>query len=131
MYQKDGGAFPDPILNLTWRHKQPDDPSPEELAREFSGRALKDVTDPKDPTKVLVKAGEQLNGFAELRDDGSTACGCWIFAGCWSEKGNLMARRDNSDPYGIGQTLNWAFAWPANRRILYNRASCDADGQAL
>ncbi len=47
------------------------------------------------------------------------------------EKGNLMARRDNSDPYGIGQTLNWAYAWPANRRVLYNRASCDAERQAL
>ena len=78
---------------------------------------------------MLLKAGQQLNGFAELRDDGSTACGCWIFSGCWSEKGNLMARRDNSDPFGIGQTLNWAFAWPANRRILYNRASCDLTGK--
>ncbi len=129
MYRKDGGAFPDPILNLAWRHRQPDNPSPEELAKEFSGMALKDLTDPKDPTKVLLKAGQQLNGFAELRDDGSTACGCWIFSGCWSEKGNLMARRDNSDPYGIGQTLNWAFSWPANRRILYNRASCDVSGK--
>jgi formate dehydrogenase major subunit len=129
LYQKEGGAFPDPILNLTWKHKRVDSPSPEELAKEFSGKALKDVTDPKDATKVLVKAGEQLNGFAELRDDGSTACGCWIFSGAWSEKGNLMARRDNSDPFGIGQTLNWAFAWPANRRVLYNRASCDPSGK--
>ncbi len=40
-----------------------------------------------------------------------------------------MARRDNSDPTGIGQTVNWAFAWPANRRVLYNRASCDLDGK--
>jgi formate dehydrogenase major subunit len=129
MYKKDGGAFPDPILNLTWKHRQPNAPSPEELAKEFSGKALKDVIDPKDATKVLVKAGEQLNGFAELRDDGSTSCGCWIFSGAWSEKGNLMARRDNSDPFGIGQTLNWAFAWPANRRILYNRSSCDPSGK--
>jgi formate dehydrogenase major subunit len=129
MYKKDGGAFPDPVLNLTWKHRQPNSPSAEELAKEYSGRALKDVTDPKDPTKVLVKAGDQLNGFAELRDDGSTSCGCWIFSGSWSEKGNLMARRDNSDPFGIGQTLNWAFAWPANRRILYNRASCDPSGK--
>lgn len=129
MYKKDGGAFPDPILNLTWKYRQPDAPSAEELAKEFSGKALADVTDPKDKTKVLVKAGEQLNGFAELRDDGSTSCGCWIFSGAWSEKGNLMARRDNSDPYGIGQTLNWAYAWPLNRRILYNRASCDVAGK--
>jgi formate dehydrogenase-N alpha subunit len=129
MYQTDGGAFPDPILNLSWKHRQPNSPAPDELAKEFSGKALQDVTDPKDASKVLVKAGEQLNGFAELRDDGSTACGCWIFAGSWSEKGNLMARRDNSDPSGIGQTLNWAFAWPANRRVLYNRASCDVAGK--
>ena len=129
LYAKEGGAYPEPILRLAWKYKQPDDPSPEELAREFSGTALQDVTDPKDTSKVLVKAGQQLNGFAELRDDGSTACGCWIFAGSWSEKGNLMARRDNSDPFGLGQTLNWAFAWPANRRILYNRASCDPAGK--
>lgn len=129
LYKAEGGAFPDPILNLTWRFKQPNNPSPDELAREFSGRAIKDVTDPKDPTKVLVKAGEQLNGFSELRDDGTTACGCWIFAGAWSEKGNLMARRDSADPWGIGQHLGWAFAWPANRRVLYNRASCDAEGK--
>lgn len=129
MYRKDGGSFPDPILNLTWNHRRPTAPSPEELAKEFSGQALKDLTDPKDPAKVLLKAGRQLNGFAELRDDGTTACGCWIFSGAWSEQGNLMARRDNSDPYGIGQTLNWAFAWPANRRILYNRASCDVSGK--
>lgn len=129
LYQKEGGAFPEPILNLTWQYRQPENPSPEELAKEYSGTALQDLADPKDPAKVLLKAGQQLNGFAELRDDGSTACGCWLFSGAWPEKGNLMARRDNSDPYGIGETLNWAFSWPANRRILYNRASCDVDGK--
>jgi formate dehydrogenase major subunit len=129
MYKKEGGAFPDAILNTTWPYKIVDSPSAEELAREFSGKALADVTDPKDPTKVLAKAGEQLAGFAQLRDDGSTACGCWIFAGSWSQAGNLMARRDNSDPSGLGNTLNWAYAWPANRRILYNRASCDPSGK--
>jgi formate dehydrogenase-N alpha subunit len=128
LYQKEGGKFPDPILNLTWNHKNPAEPDPQELAREFSGRALADVTDPKTKA-VLRKAGEQLDGFAQLRDDGSTSCGCWIFSGAWSEKGNLMARRDNSDPTGIGNTLNWAFAWPANRRVLYNRASCDPSGK--
>ena len=129
MYAKDGGAFPDPVLNLTWPYLMQHEPSPEELAREYSGKALRDITDPAFPGKVLVKAEQQLNGFAELRDDGSTSCGCWIFAGCWPEPGNLMARRDNSDPYGIGQTLNWAFSWPANRRVLYNRASCDVEGR--
>ena len=67
--------------------------------------------------------------FAQLRDDGSTTSGCWIFAGSWTQAGNQMGRRDNSDPTGIGQTLGWAWAWPANRRVLYNRASCDLKGK--
>jgi formate dehydrogenase major subunit len=129
MYRTEGGAFPDPILNLTWPYARPDDPLPEELAREYSGKALKDLTDPKDPTKVTRKAGEQLAAFAELRNDGTTTSGCWIFCGAWGPTGNLMARRDNSDPTGIGQTLNWAYSWPANRRVLYNRASCDPNGK--
>ena len=129
MYQKDGGAYPDPIVKLSWPYLHADNPSPEELAKEYNGKALTDLVDPKDATKVTRKAGEQLAGFSELRDDGSTASGCWIFCGAWGPTGNLMARRDNSDPSGIGQTLNWAWAWPANRRVLYNRASCDASGK--
>ncbi len=129
LYKKEGGAFPEPILNLTWNYKIPQAPSAEELAKEFNGKALADVTDPKDPTKVLVKAGEQLAGFAQLRDDGSTACGCWLFSGSWTDKGNQMARRDSSDPSGLGNTLNWAWAWPVNRRVLYNRASLDPAGK--
>ena len=128
MYAKEGGAFPEPILKLTWAYTQPAKPSPEELLREINGRALADVLDPKDPSKVLVKAGEQLPGFAMLRDDGSTTCGNWIYCGVWSQAGNNSARRDNSDPSGLGQTLNWGFAWPANRRIIYNRASADLAG---
>jgi len=129
LYQAEGGAFPDPIVKLTWPYKIADKPSAEELAMEYNGKALADLPDPKDKTKVLAKAGEQLAGFGLLRDDGTTACGCWIYAGAWTQAGNQMARRDNSDPYGIGQTLNWAWAWPANRRILYNRASSDPSGK--
>lgn len=134
-YVKEGGAFPDPIVNLTWPYKIPNSPSSEELAMEYNGRALEDVLapvdpkDPKAPQKVLVKAGEQVAGFGLLRDDGTTACGCWIYAGAWTQAGNQMARRDNSDPWGIGQTLNWAWAWPANRRILYNAASSAPNGK--
>lgn len=129
MYAKDGGKLPEPILNLTWPHRIANKPSPEELLMEISGKALGDVFDPKDKTKVLAKSGEQLAGFAQLRDDGSTSCGNWIYGGSWSQSGNLTARRDNSDPSGLGQTLNWGFAWPANRRIIYNRASCDLAGK--
>ena len=125
-YIKDGGAFPDPIVKLTWPYKIPHSPSAQELAMEYNGRALTDLLDAKDPSKPpTAKAGEQLSGFGLLRDDGSTASGCWIYSGAWTQAGNQMARRDNADPYGIGQALNWSWAWPANRRILYNAASTD------
>jgi formate dehydrogenase major subunit len=129
LYKTEGGAFADPILGLSWPYRIPGDPSSEELAREYSGKALADLTDPKDKTKIIRKAGEQLDGFAQLKDDGTTSCGCWIYNGAWTQGGNQMARRDNSDPFGNGQTLNWAWSWPANRRILYNRASCDPSGR--
>jgi formate dehydrogenase major subunit len=129
LYQTEGGAFPDPILNLTWSYKNPDEPTPEELAKEMNGYALADVFDPNDPTKKILEKGKQLPGFAALRDDGTTASGCWIFSGCFTEAGNMMARRDNSDPDNTGAYPKWTFAWPANRRILYNRASCDVNGK--
>jgi formate dehydrogenase major subunit len=129
LYAKEGGALPDPILNLTWDYKIPAKPSPDELAREFNGKALADLPDPKDKTKTLAKAGEQLATFAHLQDDGTTSCGCWIFCGSWPQTGNAMARRDASDPSGLGITPQWGWSWPANRRVLYNRASCDPSGK--
>ena len=129
LYQKEGGAFPDPILNLEWNYHEPEEPTAEELARELNGRAITTLTDPSDPTKVIAEAGKQLAGFAQLRDDGSTASGCWVYSGCFTEAGNQMARRDNHDPDEAGTFLNWAWAWPVNRRILYNRASADLDGK--
>ena len=128
MYAKDGGAFPDPIVNMTWAYRDPLSPSSEEIAKESNGKALADVLDPTDPTKVLAKAGDLLPGFGLLRDDGSTACGIWLWTGSWTQAGNQMARRDNTDS-GLGNTPNWAWAWPANRRILYNRASSDPGGK--
>jgi formate dehydrogenase major subunit len=129
LYRKEGGAFPEPILGLHWPYKLTEAPSPEEIAREINGYVVEDIADPKDASVVLMRAGQQLDGFAQLRDDGKTACGCWIYSGCFTEKGNQMARRDNSDPYESGLAPNWAWAWPVNRRILYNRASCDVDGK--
>ncbi len=129
MYAKDGGKFPDAMMGLTWPYRIPGKPAPEELLMEINGKALTDVLDPKDKTKVLVKAGEQLGTFGLLRDDGSTSCGNWIYCGSWSQGGNNTAKRDNSDPSGLGQTLNWGYAWPVNRRIIYNRASADLAGK--
>ncbi len=130
LYQKEGGAFADPILKLDWQYKNAGEPTPEELAKELSGKVLETVTDPSDSTKVLLEKGKQVVNFATLRDDGSTACGCWIYSGCFNPAGNNMARRDNSDPDETGAYSKWAYSWPANRRILYNRASADINGKA-
>jgi formate dehydrogenase major subunit len=126
LYKKEGGKFPDPILNLTWPYTNPQ-PSLTELAKEINGKALADLTDPK--TQQVIKRGQQVPGFAWLKDDGTTSCGNWIYSGCWTEAGPQLARRGTEDPSGQGIYPNWAWSWPANRRVLYNRASCDADGK--
>ncbi|WP_084493523.1 formate dehydrogenase-N subunit alpha [Brackiella oedipodis] len=126
MYRKEGGTVPEPILNTAWDYAIPHDPSPKEMAQEFNGRALQDLKD--EAGNIIVPKGEQLDGFSQLKDDGSTACACWIFSGSWTREGNQMGRRDNTNT-GLGTTPYWAWAWPNNRRILYNRASCDRDGQ--
>lgn len=158
LYAKDGGTLPEPIMGLTWPYVNANTPSATEVLREINGRALADVfplppaappaaapavagakpaaapapavaAAPATPPAPLVKAGEQLPGFAMLRDDGSTACGNWIYSGCFTQAGNLTQRRDTTDPTGLGVFPNWGYAWPANRRILYNRASADKDGK--
>ena len=100
-----------------------------ELAKEINGYVVADVPDPADASKHLLEKGKQVASFAVLRDDGSTASGCWIYSGCYTEAGNMMARRDTTDPDNTGAYLKWAFSWPANRRILYNRASADVSGK--
>jgi formate dehydrogenase major subunit len=127
LYERDGGKFPDPILSLRWPYTQPEHPSLSEVAREVNGQALADVTDAA--TGQTIRAGQQLPGFGFLRDDGSTLCGNWLYSGSWTEAGNQMARRGTEDPSGLGIYPNWGWSWPANRRVLYNRASCDANGK--
>jgi formate dehydrogenase major subunit len=127
LYKKEGGKFPDPILKLTWSYTNPAAPSLAEVLKEINGKTLVDAEDPA--TKVQLKAGNQLPGFAWLKDDGTTTGGNWIYCGSYTEAGNLTARRDASDPSGMGVHQNWGWSWPANRRVLYNRASCDLDGK--
>jgi formate dehydrogenase major subunit len=126
LYQKEGGTFPDPILNARWTYTQPEHPALAEVAREINGQALADIT---DATGQSLKAGQQLPGFAWLKDDGTTMCGNWLYSGSWTEAGNQMARRGTEDPSGLGIYPNWGWSWPANRRVLYNRASCDQSGK--
>jgi len=127
LYQKEGGKFPDPVLHATWNYTDPGNPSLSEVAKEINGRALADVTDAK--LNQTFKAGQQLPGFAWLRDDGSTSSGNWLYCGSWTEAGAQMQRRGTDDPSGLGIYSNWAWSWPANRRVLYNRASCDLSGK--
>ena len=127
LYQKEGGKFPDPILHLTWSYTDPTNPSLAEVLKEINGKTLVDVEDPA--TKQQLKTGQQLPSFAWLKDDGTTSCGNWIYSGAYTEAGNLTMRRDSADPSGQGIHPNWAWSWPVNRRVLYNRASCNLEGK--
>ena len=126
-YQKEGGKFADPILKVSWSYTNPYNPSLSEVAKELNGKAVADVTDAK--TNTTIKADQQLPGFSFLRDDGSTMSGNWLFCGSWTEAGALTQRRNPEDPSGLGIHANWAWSWPMNRRVLYNRASCDVSGK--
>ena len=126
LYKKEGGRGIESFEAMTWNYAQPHSPSSVELAKELNGYALEDLYDANN--NLIYKKGQLLNGFAHLRDDGTTTSGNWLYVGQWTEKGNQMANRDNSDPSGLGCTVGWGFSWPANRRVLYNRASLDING---
>ena len=109
----------------------PKEPNMELVLKEVNGYATADITD-KDG-KVVYKKGQALNTFAHMTDDGKTAGGCWIYTGVTVEgpdgklinKSNLRKPADDKDYLAHG----WGFSWPANRRILYNRASADLRGK--
>ncbi len=129
LYKEEGGAYPEPIINLD-THAWADGHlfSPTKVAKLMNGYFLKDV---KIGDKTYKK-GEQVPNFLVLQADGSTASGNWLHAGSWTEAGNMMARRDASQTEmqaKINLYPNWSFAWPVNRRIVYNRASVNAEGQ--
>ncbi len=99
-------------MGLPGRRLAAAEPKVEEVLKEINGWTVAD--------KKLVE------GFKDLKADGSTACGCWIYSGIFPEPGENKARgRNPKDAYGHG----WGFAWPADRRILYNRASARPDGK--
>jgi formate dehydrogenase major subunit len=78
---------------------------------------------------TTYKKGDLVPGFANLQADGSTSCAMWVGCGVFKADGtNLMTRRGKEDPTGLGLYSNWSWCWPYNRRIIYNRASVDLDG---
>jgi len=108
-----------PIRNLLWDYPtrgEREEPSAEAVLKEINGYTW--------PER------KQISGPKEIKDDGSTACGCWIYSGVFPREDHNQARSRVPDgPEGQGSHLGWAFAWPDNRRILYNRASADPDGK--
>jgi formate dehydrogenase major subunit len=129
LYHGEGGAFPDPLLRASWTYTNPACPDLSEVLREMNGRALVDLRDPATG-ELVKKAGQQLDGFAQLRDDGTTMSGNWLHSGVYTDTGNHAQRRDPADPNGLGMFHGWGFSWPANRRVMYNRASADGAGKA-
>jgi formate dehydrogenase major subunit len=125
LYKKDG-KFPDPILNLKWDYVDAKGHfDPHKVAKEINGYFLKDVK----IGDTEYKKGTLVPGFALLQADGSTSCGNWIYCQSYNASGNNMARRKKDDPTGLGLYPEWSWAWPVNRRIIYNRASTDLNGQ--
>jgi formate dehydrogenase major subunit len=105
-----------PILDLAWDYPVEgpfDDPSADAVLQEINGRGAD---------------GRLLSAYTELADDGSTECGCWIYCGVYADNVNQAARRKPGDQQSW-VAPEWGWAWPANRRIIYNRASADADGR--
>jgi len=123
-----------PILDLVWDYGDP--PDVELVAREINGYALEDVKDASG--EVLVNKGEAIPGFstiAKAADPGTTACGNWLYSGYFAPADDgsgvtmpAVKRRGQKDPGEMGFYPYWGFTWPANRRVLYNRASARPDG---
>jgi len=139
LYQKEGGRFPAPIVNLTWNYGERDESgkvkhmNPHAVAKEINGYYLEDTFDKtQNPPKLIGKKGELCVNFVSLQADGTTSCGNWIYSGSYTQKDgkviNMMARRGKDDPTGLGLYSGWAWTWPVNRRIIYNRASVNAQG---
>jgi formate dehydrogenase major subunit len=119
------------ILDLNWDYGDPIDV--ERIAKEINGYWAADVVD--DKGNVVGKKGDLFTTFGTLRDDGTTACGCWIFAGYFASiddgEGHIQPaskRRGTKDPGGLGTYPYWGWVWPVNRHIVYNRCSADPDG---
>lgn len=139
LYQKEGGKFPEPIIHLTWNYGEKDKDGKikhidiHAVAKEINGYYLEDIYDTKvTPPKLIGKEGELINGFPNLQADGTTSCGNWLYCGSYAHVDgkvvNKLAKRGKDDPTGLGLYPNWAWSWPLNRKIIYNRASVDQKG---
>ena len=114
LYEDEGGAYPGPIVDMVWDYG--DEPDSAKIAMEING--------------YYVADGKQITGFGDFvnSEPGDVAAGSWIYAGYFADESNPACQSRVKETEGIGSNLEWSWAWPANRRIVYNRASCDAEG---
>ena len=127
LYKQEGGKFPDPILNavgitrIRIIHRWP-----------RSRRNLTERRSPMSPTKPPKPRSRPVSSCPALRSCATTdrrCAGTGYISGSWTEAGAMIQRRGTEDPSGLGVYPNWAWSWPANRRVMYNRASCDLNGK--
>jgi len=115
LYSAEGGPSAESITNLAWDYGAPH-PDVHAVAKEINGYDL--------------TTGKLAASFGKLKDDGTTTSGNWLYCASYTEDGNMAARRDPTpDTYNIGLYPNWGWCWPVNRRIIYNRASVDLNGE--
>ncbi len=116
LYAADPNAtFPDPITKLKWDYEGED-------GRVDIAKVCKEING------YTVADGQYVTNFVGLKDDGSTACGNWLFSGYYNNDENPACQSRIKETEGIGSNLGWSFAWPLNRRIVYNRCSADLQG---
>lgn len=113
LYAAEGGPNAEAVTKLTWDYGA--HPDPHQVAKEINGYDL--------------TTGKLVPSFGKLKDDGTTSSGNWLYCASYTEEGNMAARRNPKDPSGIGLYPNWSWCWPVNRRIIYNRASVDLNGE--
>ena len=140
LYQEEGGACPEAILNVKWDYYVDGQIDPRPVAWALNGYKI------DDNTNLGVAAPELLDSFTGLAANGTTANAIWIYGGFYGNNADpydpsiqRVSRRhtnektgemvSDKDPGGLALYPNWAFAWPANRRVIYNRASADAKGK--
>lgn len=113
LYEKEGGALPEAITQMNWDYGD-DKVDVVKIAKEING--------------YETGSGSLVDNFTQLADDGSTACGSWVVSGYFNNESSPACKSRVKETEGIGSNSQWAFAWPLNRRIVYNRCSADPAG---
>lgn len=129
LYEEEGGANPDPILKMKWDYYVDGKIDPRPVSWAMNGYTV-------EGSDFAAARPNLVSGYGDLEADGSTACAIWIYAGHWSNNDapldpaqQPVGRRVSEDSSGVGLYPEWAYCWPSNRRILYNRASADLAGK--